>query len=289
MRMVAAARAASFRVRRAVRWLIPSGLLGVWRRARRWDHIWRGVYPTFDMVPRRGSDFSSALWIRNSGESTRRLLDAPVRHGAVPSDVQSIGEHRTLVTAAALIAARQGSVRVLDFGGGFGDAFIYLRDAIPDPNAIDYHVVELPATVAAASGMLRSFPAIRFHDSFPRLGNVDIVYANGALQCVPDYTETLRRFADAEALLVILIELPAGAGPTFASAQTNLGGSFPVWFFELREVIGLMESLGYRLLMDSRAAVGYSLLGLPPERRITDFHTLIFRRETATRSARGRG
>jgi hypothetical protein len=54
-------------------------------------------------------------------------------------------------------------------------------------------------------------------------------------------------------------------------------------------VVGLMDSLGYRLLMDSRAAVGYSLLGLPPERRITDFHTLIFRRETATRSARGRG
>jgi putative methyltransferase (TIGR04325 family) len=265
-------------VKPAVRWALPSGILAAWRRARLADHIWQGAYATIGDVPEKGAGFSERRWLQEAGTWTRRLIDAHERGEPVPSDTRSIGEHRTLVATASLVGAIRGSVRVLDFGGGLGDAFVYLTHSIGERARIDYHVIELPAAVAVSAALLRGYPDVQFHSDFPALGDVDVVYANGSLQFAPDYSEVLRRCSETGARYIVLIDLPAGSGPAFATAQTNIGGSVPAWFFELREVIGILQRLGYSVIMNARAEVGYSQAGLPPERRIENFHSLICKR-----------
>jgi putative methyltransferase (TIGR04325 family) len=262
----------------AVTWVVPAGLVMLWRKARGRSGIWRGAYREWSDVPSRGSGFNADRWISNSSESMERLLEAHEQGVPLPSDTRSIGEHRTLVTLASVVSASRGSVRILDFGGGLGEAFVHLNDALPRGQRMEYHIVEVHAAVRAGRRILSQFSAVRFHESLPDLTDVDIVYANGSLQFARDYRKTLRQLAALRPEFIVLVELPAGTETAFASAQTNLGGAIPVWFFQLREIIAVMADAGFDLMQHSRAQVNYPQDGVPTALRVSDFHTLVLRR-----------
>src|SRR3954453_16973364 len=97
------------------------------RRVRRVEAqapIWRGVYASFDEVPRSGEGFSSA----RAAEAAERLLRETERD---PMPHEALLDHQVLAIAVRLSGANPAAVA--DFGGGVGQSFAALRRMVDVP------------------------------------------------------------------------------------------------------------------------------------------------------------
>jgi putative alpha-1,2-mannosidase len=73
--------------------------------------------------------------------------------------------------------------------------------------------------------------------------------------------------------------VPAGDIPTFVSGQLNVPGSvLPVWFFNLQELIGKVEALGYRLAFKSALDRVFDMSNFPPTHQLHRQCNLLFSR-----------
>jgi putative methyltransferase (TIGR04325 family) len=266
-------------VRSVVRAVTPAGLLDLRARWLRRAPIWEGV---FDATWDPGADLEAAAadWVRDGSSWLQSLIHAHESGGPMPSETWAgDGEHRSLLAAATVVTSGQDSITIFDFGGGLGDAFIYLRDSLPRSVGVEYHIRDLPLLCREGRALLSNYPEVRFHeDGWPRDAVPDVVYANGSLQFARDFRAVLRELTDLRPGLLLLVELPAGNKQAFVTRQRNLGRGLPAWIFELAELRTVVEDRGYELVLDARAGVEFSQAKLPPGHRITDFHTLLWAR-----------
>jgi putative methyltransferase (TIGR04325 family) len=274
------------RLRRMLRSVIPVGLLEVYRQRARPGTIWQGVYPTINEVPVQGTSLSGESWLEHTGPRVRALLSAHESSGPIPSDAEITSEHRTFLAIAGLLAKLQGSLCVLDLGGGLGASYVYLVNSLPAESRIEYHIVELPRICEEGSRIFKDYPGIQFHSSLPADRIVpDIVYSNGALQFMPDYRGAIETLAGYGAAFILLADLPADDIPTFASVQTNVGAGVPVWFFNLQEIVKMVVERGYSQVLDGKTRLADDQRNFPREFRQTNDHTLLFCSETWLRRA----
>jgi putative methyltransferase (TIGR04325 family) len=187
-------------------------------------------------------------------------------------------EHSLLPLLAAIVGHQQGRVRILDFGGGAGIGFVHVAHALASDITLDYHVIELPLMCERAPKLFAGDGRIRFHDRLPKdLGSIDIVHLSTCLQYIEDSNGLLRSLCRYQPAYVFLAKLSAGDFPTFVSAQQNLEGNvLPYRFFNVAELVGLMEANGYRLLCKSVMGPEYHQSNFPPEYRMGRPCNLLF-------------
>jgi putative methyltransferase (TIGR04325 family) len=268
------------RARHLARALVPAGLLELRDRRIQRDTIWRGIHERPWDAP-DGLNRATEAWIRDGRDWVVSLLAAHESGSPLPSETWAKdGEHRTLLAAAALLAADRDRLTVFDFGGGLGDAYVYLKDSLLDRVDLDYHVRELPRLCEEGRTVFRDYPGIQFHPQrWPEDRTPDICYSNGSLQYTPDPMVALAEMAELRPTLLLLVELPARESEPFVTAQLNLGQPVPVWITALDQVRSLPGTHGYKVILESRGEVTFSQEGLPEDHRITDLYTLLFARE----------
>lgn len=254
-------------MRRWARGLAPLSLL---QQRNRREFIWRGVYPTLRDVPMSRAEFGTEL-IDEMASKTAAAL-ATIAEGGTP-----LLWHQSFALVAGAMASRLGRLRVLDFGGATGSGYVQLLSSLPRGVRIDYLVVDSPEMCRAGCRLFDSDPQIRFADSLPAAGSVDLVYANAVLPYIDDYAGTLRELASLGAEQIFLARLAAGSGPTFASCQVNVPGRvFPYWFLNFKEVTALLAAEGYRLACDSFVDRVYDQRNLPATHRVERFRDVLF-------------
>ncbi|MGY3036168.1 putative methyltransferase (TIGR04325 family) [Bradyrhizobium sp. USDA 4354] len=105
-----------------------------------------------------------------------------------------------------------GLKAVLDFGGGAGVHYKTARRQSPD---IRWAVVETPAMVRRAKVLATD--KLGFFDQIEQaadwLGSVDLVHSNGAIQYVPNPTETIQTLCAVRATRMAWYRVPIGDGP----------------------------------------------------------------------------
>ena len=149
-------------------------------------------------------DFVSALAACGSGyessdlaevvvEKTRRLVD---RH---PAEVPPSG----ILLAAAALAGRGSSLRIVDVGGAAGAHYLAVRRILPRSIRLDWLVVETAAMVAAVAQLDHGNEVNFVTDLNAALGAwsnpPDLVLASGVLMCLPDPLAALEQIADSRA------------------------------------------------------------------------------------------
>lgn len=150
-------------LRRIVRACIPVGLVELYRRHVPYERIWDGIYASFDDVHVRGEGFGESAWPRDARTSLTPLLAGHEHQGRIPSD----SAHRTFLSVALLLAKLRGSLRVLDFGGGLAEPYVFLINSLQDASKVDYRVIDLPNVCEEGRRVFRNYPGIQFQQDLP--------------------------------------------------------------------------------------------------------------------------
>lgn len=260
-------------------WILPKGVAD-WIRAKRQPSrsLWKGIYDSFDAVPCHGPGYEGDEWLLPRAASTaalkKRLDDAPGQTYPI--------ESRYLLLPACIAGLRASStnLRILDFGGALGIAYLHLRTAASPLDDCEYYVVDNLRSCEEGRRIFAGDPRIHFRTDAADVPSADVIFMSGVLQYVPNYAEVLhdltQRFAPK---LLLLTLLPVGHFETFASAQINLpGSSMPAWFFGREELEALLSGLGYCLVFRGRAELEFDMDEFPPSHRLDAMSNLVFAR-----------
>lgn len=231
--------------------------------------IWEGVYSRFEDVPVKGQGFDDDAW-----RLTLSSELAAVRGGRWYDEFAQ--DHEALVLACRLVDSP--SLRIVDFGGGFGASWFYLRGALPE-RVVEYQVVER-ADVAAAARTHAAEEGLSFASSIAshHLG-ADVVFVKSALQYVPDYATTVASLLALGAEYVLFEKFAGVNCKTYATAQVNhAGSSIAFWFVSVEELTRMAAGAGYRCILRRKLTHSYSQAAFPPEMRMGEAMTLLFRR-----------
>lgn len=239
--------------------------------------MWSGIYSHFDQVPMIGPGFEGRHFAEQTQSHTRRLLESARRRETIPTTC----EDSLLPMLASLVAEKAREVRVLDFGGGTGAAYVNVVNSIPSGSEIKFEVVETASACELGQELFADDPCIRFHPALPyRLAPIDIVHISSALQYVSDYRKTLVDLCSFRAPYFLLVNLSAAAIPTYATAQHVYNDMIvPYWFLNLDEVIDILASESYRLLWKSSLPREYDQSNFPAEYRMGRSCNLLFRQD----------
>ena len=253
--------------------LLPPIVLDVARGSRAPQYVWEGVYPHLKDVPTERADYGGELIDEMVSTTTAALTQWT--GGQKP-----YLWHEPFALVAAPLAAQRGSIRVVDFGGATGSGYVQLISSLPRSTRIDYLVVDSPEMCAAGRAVFKGDPQIRFADTLPPSGAVDLVYVNGVFPYIEDYRRMLGELAGLGASQIFLARLAAGSNPTFASRQLNLPGRvFAYWFLNLDEVRAILAQSGYQAVCDSFVDRAYDQSNLPETHRVERFRNVLFVRQ----------
>jgi len=213
--------------------------------------IWEGVYRSFSEVPAEGPGFDGETWISNSLKRIAAVREEAERNVLLPP--ASNYREGLLPLLAALGYNENGSVRILDFGGGIGFTYYQTICGLPRTEGVEYHVVEREAVCRAGTEFFgANHSNLRFLTELPQAGErFDIVHSGSAIHYVEGWKQLLSRLCVLSRKYLLLVDVPAGNIPTFATAQHYYGSKIPVWFFNIEELLSAVGSFGHELIFKS--------------------------------------
>lgn len=241
--------------------------------------VWEGIYPTYADAPESGPGFSSDTWL----ERVRQRMLAQI---AQPADeIGRVRERNLLPIVAAMTSRHEQRLIVLDFGGGPGVDFLAVSRGLSAKVVLEYHVVDNPQLCALGRDLFAGEPRLHFHSQIPELSEVTIVHAGSALQYIQDWPGLLAVLCAPKPDYVLLSDIFAVEGESFASVQNLWGSQVPHWFLSNRDLLSTMERSGYQLVY--RVPYMSQILGregplpmenFPPEYRLKHTSHFLFQR-----------
>lgn len=230
--------------------------------------IWDGVYERFEDVPASGAGHGSQFWREELTKDVEYARSGawPARSGDWAAEI--VLDHEVLL----FVLRHARPEHVLDFGGGAGQSYAYVRRAAPEVMPRRWTVVELPDVIVHGRTLFAGDDAIAFTD---RAIAADLVFVKTALQYIEDWRTALRDLFVLGADHVIL-EKFSGVQKTYATAQLLGGSAVPYWFISFDEVFQVAESAGYHRVLWRRLPRIYDQSNFPPELRMGQASTLIF-------------
>ena len=267
------------KIKNSLKQLIPPFLLklyGLSRSKERTGYPWEGIYNHYRDVPKSGSGYNSEVLVNQTFRYTRNALKTFKETGYIPGGGKE--GHPFLALLVSLVYKDAGKVRVLDFGGGLGVAYIHLISNAVGYQFLDYHIVETEKTCQKASQLWEGDNRIHFHSSVPvDLNEVDVVYLSSVLQYVEDYRGLLKNLCGFNPKFFMFGNLSAGNIPTFATKQRNLAGTImPYWMLNVDEIIETMARTGYKLIYKQVLERSYNQNNFPKKYRMDNTRNLLF-------------
>lgn len=246
--------------------------------------IWEGVYASFDAAAAAGPGFDGPTCRERSLLSAR---DALARFAAgEPLDYSLRQRNAIMPSVVAVLLSRQAGVRLLDFGGGLGTAFVVLSSALAgDIARVDYRVVEVESICQAGRELFITGPRPRFEPELPRGETFDVVQASSSMQYIEDWQSVVRQLTAYRARNLVFGDLLLGDFESFVTLQNYYGSRLRSRFLNAKEFIGEVERQGYELAL--RSACDTRILGadgplpmdnFPPQLRVERTSHLMFTR-----------
>lgn len=140
-------------------------------------------------------------------------------------------------------------ISVLDWGGGLGYYSKLAQAFLPVEIKLDYHCRDVPPLVAVGRKLA---PQIAWHDDDTCLERVyDLVMVSASLQYCRAWKELLGRLRRSTGRYFFLTRIPVVArSPSFVAVQHAYGTQMLHQQFNEMELLGELESLGFRLVRE---------------------------------------
>ena len=149
-------------------------------------------------------------------------------------------------------------IKILDFGGGDGVAYDEINQRLgPLEYHLDWNIVEIAGVIEKYKNPQNEYPLWHLQVSDVDK-EIDVVYADGAIQCVSEWEKTLAELCSKNPKWIFIHRLPAGDFKT-AKAKTRAdrreveyglddnSDTLVFWFFNIEDFLEQLDSLGYSL------------------------------------------
>ena len=228
-------------------------------------NVWEGIYSNIQEAASRArqleiskrvspndhaKSFEQERWVQHQLKEADRLQQGDYRSGASRGILKEV--------LAGYVARRDGSLSVIDFGGGLALEFFRLKGGgLPTQN-LSFCVIETPTICRTGRVFFRTEPRVHFRSTLPKDNRrVDVFHAANSLHYVIDWKGFLTRVSRLQPNLIVLAGITAGPIPTFGSLQSYYGNWLPVWFWNQDEFVSFIEGLGYECVLRAKAEARY--------------------------------
>jgi len=235
---------------------------------------WKKVFvPSVDQIKSSIGSYDNEQWVEKQKHRVLNFSDEMKL---------AIDRNKTLIDFCQKI--EKSSLKILDFGGGFGLTYLPLRES--SSKSFDYHIVEVPGVAKEAESFFGDHKELRFHSEIPKKEDCfDIVHVRTSLQYVKDWKETLDNLIKINPDYLILSHLNACENPTYLSIQSWGDHEIPHWFINKRELVDFVHSLGFKIIFDDPVEIDKndhswdSHREFPDHLQMKHLQNLIFKRE----------
>jgi putative methyltransferase (TIGR04325 family) len=139
------------------------------------------------------------------------------------SPIFDLGALRTLIAVG--LADTQGTLRVLDFGGGGGYHYALAKAVFRNSRSVKWNVVETSAMAKEAQKHLADADLQFFdniNDAKNNLGTIDLIFSSGALQYCPNPLRFWRELTELGATNIFITRTPLNdSEKSFISVQVS--------------------------------------------------------------------
>lgn len=260
-------------IKKFIRLIVPPFLVDLYRRL---TPNWEGVYTSFREVPTEGEGLDGDIWAEVVERETRAVAREITEGGTRPALLDSYDS--LLPFLVSVVAHKNNQVRILDFGGGAGVDYLYLKTAVSGTRDMEFHVVESEKNCQRGRLIHGNDPQIIFHRSLPeRISAFDIVHMDSVLQYIEDYPSLLKTLCGYRPEYFLFVRLSAGKIPTYVAKQVNVPGiSCPYRFINIDDLIRVMNKCGYALVFKSAGDREHRQGNFPLEYRVGRACNLLF-------------
>lgn len=249
--------------------------------------IWEGVYDRFPPVP-FGATFSQSRWT----DGQQNLVE-----GVATGREKRAGGMLLREILAGWMAAQDGEVKVLDFGGGLGIEYLMLASSIMPLHRLTFDVVESIGICRIGRKLFRQTPNIHFRTRLPvPPATYQVFHAANSLHYVGNWQHFVGNIAKLRPSVIVLAGVTAGSIPTFATVQNYYGAKIPVWFWNENDLATEFAKHGFQLIMKTEAEARYfsrvrnlPMDNFPRSHRLRRKCNLIFRRTPSNGKTRSIG
>jgi putative methyltransferase (TIGR04325 family) len=265
-------------IKKSLRSLVPPLFLELYHRLRP-QRTWEGLYTSCSEVDVKGEGLDGDIWADIVERETREVAEALTQGGIVPGLLE--GDNALLPLLVAAISARsdlKDSIKILDFGGGAGVDYLYVKSAVPQLDNLEYHIVESDEVCRRGRIIFQAEPRVFFHTALPEhISYFDIIHIDSVLQYIEDYSLLLKSLCKYKPDYFIFVRLSAGDIPTYATKQINVSGVCCAYqFINVGDFTTTMNQLGYTLGFKSSGEVEYQQDNFPRAYRMGHTCNLLF-------------
>jgi putative methyltransferase (TIGR04325 family) len=216
-----------------------------------------GSYPTLADVP-SDREGQNSDWYAASAAKELESLNLELSHRPMGDEAAQL----ILPFAVShLLYGGEGTVTVLDFGGGPAKGLKRILEHVPnlDLMRFRYVLVETSAMCKAVANHLAAIQKerlggarfIEVEEAIPaNLPHPLIVHANSSIQYIADYQAVLSRLLALAPDIFVVAHTPVSEAPTYAQQQlNNPHRKLARWIFNRGSLISEIERAGYRLVL----------------------------------------
>ena len=199
--------------------------------------IWENIYPDFDVANKHkeGLGFSGKKYLERSLFAATESLNALKTKKEIPFFHKQRNIDLVIIVSMMLSKPIK-KLRILDFGGGFGIAYMNLIENIPGVvDKIEYTVVDNEEVCNLAKSLFRGELPITFLESLPNNEVFDLVYTSSCIQYLDKWKEVLQKLCSLESDHIYFSDFFCALSKSFVTLQNYYESKIPHWFFSLEE------------------------------------------------------
>lgn len=243
--------------------------------------IWEGIFDTFEearvCIEHENNVWNGNIWLQKQIISLTNV-HKKYNNGLNISELAQSYDYQLPVLISSLWEEDK-SLRILDFGGGLGSTYLYVKSLLNPQQELIYTIVENEEICKAGKEFYRNDSKIRFLHDLPKSEFFDIIHLGSSMHYVDDWLSLLEKFKKMKPRYLLFSDLPAADIKSFVTLQNFAGNKIPVRFWNINEFVSSTSDLGFKLILKSRFVNKYidSFQSFHKNHRLNYFSQLIFR------------
>jgi len=238
-------------------------------------NIWEGIYSKFSDVLVKGTGHSEKDMING----TINLINSAIFDGRNNTQFSSdILNHVFLAFLVSTQIMNKKDIIIVDFGGGLGIGYVSIKKMLHLDFLLNYNVIEDNRITEIGKNLWKNDNNINFYSEIPKLNNnPDIVYISSALQYIENYKNIISKLCEYNSNFILFSKFSAVKCKTYITSQRNIPGTvIPYIFINETELIEILNSFNYNLVLKTNASRGYDQSNFSEEQRMDRTSDFLF-------------